>query len=126
MSKYSSILPVRWAYDFGPTSVGQGGGDTTLEINIATESGFGGAIGVEVEFEAQATAGIVVAGFSVGVSAESSLQIVHGEESTYTGTVANLPSNTFAENYYGWGLFTYVMDDHVSGQQFEVLNYWVE
>jgi hypothetical protein len=126
MSKYSSILPVRWAYDFGPTSVGQGGGDTTLEINIATESGFGGAIGVEVEFEAQATAGIIVAGFSVGVSAESSLQIVHGEESTYTGTVANLPSSTFAENYYGWGLFTYVMDDHVSGQQFEVLNYWVE
>jgi len=126
MSKYSSILPLRWAYDFGPTSVGQGGGDTTLEINIATESGLGGAIGVEVEFEAQATLGFVVAGFSVGVSTESSLQIVHGQESTYTGTVANLPTSTFAANYYSWGLFTYVMDDHPSGQQFEVLNYWVE
>ena len=126
MSRYSSILPIRWAYDFGPTSVGQGGGDTTLEINIATESGLGGSIGVEAEFEAEATAGIIVAGFSVGVSRESSLQIVHGEESTYTGTVANLPVSTFAQNYYSWGLFTYVMDDHVSGQQFEVLNYWVE
>jgi FG-GAP-like repeat len=126
MSYYSTILPTLWAYDFGPTSVGQGGGDTTLEINIATESGMGGAIGVESEFEAEATFGFIVAGFSVGVSAESSLQIIHGVESTYTGTVANLPSDTFAENYYSWGLFTYVMDDHASGQQFEVLNYWVE
>ncbi len=126
LNRYSSILPLRWAYDFGPTSVGQGGGDTTLEINIATESGIGGALGVEVEFEAEATAGIIVAGFSVGVSRESSLQIVHGEESTYTGTGANLPASTFADNFYSWGLFTYVMDDHVSGQQFEVLNYWVE
>ncbi|HEY9052428.1 MAG TPA: VCBS repeat-containing protein, partial [Gammaproteobacteria bacterium] len=31
MSRYSSLLPSKWAYDFGPTSVGEGGGNTSLE-----------------------------------------------------------------------------------------------
>lgn len=126
MSKYSSPLPSKWAYDIGPTTVGQGGGDTSLEMNIATELGLGAAVGIEVEFNAEATAGIVVAGFTIGVDSEVSLQILHGKESTYTGTVANFPSDTFASNDYDWGLFTYVMDDHASGQQFEIINYWVE
>ena len=127
ISTYSSSDPFsQWAYDFGPTTVGQGGGDTTLEINIATEAGIGVAVGIEAEFAAQVTASGVIAGFSVGVSSESSLQILHGKESTYTGTVANLPDINFAANAYDWGLFTYVMNNHSSGQKFEVLNYWVE
>ena len=126
ISTYSSLLPSQWAYDFGPTTVGQGGGDTTLEINVATEAGIGVAVGIEAEFAAQVTASGVIAGFSVGVSSESSLQIRHGKESSYTGTVANLPDIYFAANAYDWGLFTYVMDDHASGQKFEILNYWVE
>ena len=93
---------------------------------MATEKGIGAAVGVEFEFAAQATAGVVVVGYSVGVSAEASLQVLHGEESTYTGTVANLSSAGFATHAYDWGLFTYAMDDHASGQQFEVINYWVE
>jgi hypothetical protein len=40
--------------------------------------------------------------------------------------VASFPSEFFSENAYNWGLFTYVMDDHASEQQFEVINYWVE
>ena len=115
-----------WAYEIGPEPVGEGGGDTTQEINVATESGFGGAIGLEVELEVEATLAVVVVGFSIGVDIEASLQILHGSESAYTGTVANLPADTFAANDYGWGLFTYVMDDHASGQAFEVINYWVE
>ena len=127
ISIYSSLFPwEQWAYDFGPTSVGQGGGDTTLEINVATEAGIGIAIGVEAEFAAQLTAGGVIAGFSVGIASESSLQILHGSESTYTGTVANLPDSNFAANAYDWGLLTYVMNNHSSGQKFEVINYWVE
>ena len=86
----------------------------------------GAAVGVEAEFEAKVTAGVVVAGFTVGVSNESSLQITHGDESTYSGTVANLSATGFGTNAYDWGLFTYVKDDHPSGQEFEVLNYWVE
>ena len=126
VSQYSGFFPWEWAYDIGPESVGQGGGDTSQEINIAIESGTGVAVGVEAEFEAKATLGTAVLGFSVGVSNETSLQIVHGEESTYTGTVANLSSSGFATNAYDWGLFTYAKDDHPSGQEFEVINYWVE
>ena len=126
VSKYSGFFPWEWAYDIGPESVGQGGGDTTQEINIAFEKGAGVAVGVEAEFETKATLGKVVVGFTVGVSNETSLQITHGEESTYTGTVANLSSAGFADEAYDWGLFTYAMDDHASGQEFEVINYWVE
>ena len=126
VAQYSGLLPWEWAFDIGPESVGQGGGSTTQEINISTEKGIGAAVGIEAEFEAKVTAGVVVAGFSVGVSNETSLQIIHGNESTYTGTVANLSSNGFGTNAYSWGLFTYVKDDHTSGQEFEVLNYWVE
>ena len=125
---YSDPLftPSQWAYEFGPVSVGQGGGDTSLEINVATESGLGVAVGVEAEFELEATAGVIVAGFSIGISNETSLQISHGSESTYSGAVANLPSTEFAANSYDWGLFTYVMDDHASGQKFEIINFWVD
>ncbi len=126
VSQYSGFFPWEWAYDIGPESVGQGGGDTTQEINIAFEKGVGVAVGVEAEFETKATLGKVVVGFTVGVSNETSLQIVHGEESTYTGTVANLSADGFATNAYDWGLFTYAKDDHPSGQEFEVINYWVE
>ena len=126
VAKYSGFFPWEWAYDIGPESVGQGGGDTTQEINIAFEAGAGVAVGVEAEFEAKATLGIAVVGFTVGVSNETSLQITHGDESTYTGTVANLSSSGFADEAYDWGLFTYAMDDHPSGQEFEVINYWVE
>jgi len=120
------FTPSQWAYEFGPVSVGQGGGDTSLEINVATESGLGVAVGVEAEFELEATAGVIVAGFSIGISNETSLQISHGSESTYGGAVANLPSTEFAANSYDWGLFTYVMDDHASGQKFEIINFWVD
>ena len=126
VNRYSGFLPTEWAYDIGPESVGQGGGDTTQEINIAFEKGVGVAVGVEAEFETKATLGKVVVGFTVGVSNETSLQITHGEESTYTGTVANLSSSGFADEAYDWGLFTYAIDDHASGQEFEVINYWVE
>ncbi|MDH5516348.1 MAG: VCBS repeat-containing protein [Gammaproteobacteria bacterium] len=130
-SKYStldpiSLNPLHLVHDIGAEPVGQGTGSVTQEINIGLEAGVGVGIGLSVEFEAEATLGFVLAGFSVGVSGENSLQIVHGTESTYTGTVSALPSSTFASNYYSWGLFTYIVDDHPSEQQFEVINYWIE
>lgn len=120
------VTPTQWAYEVGPEVVGQGTGETYLGINVVTESGFAVAIGVEAEFEMELTAGIIVAGFSIGISNETSLQVSHGTESIYGGTVGNLPTSEFAANGYGWGLFTYVMDDHASGQHFEVINYWVQ
>ncbi len=125
-STKDSLLSQFSGYDNGTAAVSRTSGDTTLEINIATESGVGAAYGVDFEMEVKGTVGVVVAGFSVGVGRENSLQIVHGTESTYTGSVPGLPANNIAGNRYEWGLFTYVKDNHRSGQQFEVLNYWVE
>jgi hypothetical protein len=126
VAQYSGFFPWEWAFDIGPEPANQGTGSTKQEINIVTENGIGAAIGVESEFEAKVTAGIVVVGFSVGISAEASMQIIHGDESTYTGTVGDLSASSFATHPYSWGLFTYVKDDHPSGQEFEVINYWVE
>lgn len=112
-------------FEAGPRTVGGSGGAQTLEIVVATETGSTTSYGTEYELSVQATAGVVVAGFSVGLDTERSLQIVHGEESSYTGTVADLPPDSFAANGYDWGLYTYVLDDHESGQEFEVINYWV-
>jgi len=121
----NKLLATFNGFESDPASVGQGGGIVNLEINVATETGSGTSYGVEFELAVQATAGVVVAGYSVGVSADKSLQIVHGTESIYSGSVANLPARNFANSSYNWGLFTYIKDDHNSGQQFEVLNYWV-
>ena len=126
VAAYSGFYPWEWAFEVGPEPASQGSGSTTQEINIVTDKGIGAAVGVEAEFEAKATAGVFVAGYTVGVSSETALQIVHGEESIYTGTVADLSASGFATNPYEWGLFTYVVDDHPSGQEFEVINYWVE
>jgi hypothetical protein len=112
-------------FEAGPRTVGGSGGAQTLEIVVATEAGSTTSYGMEYELSVQGTAGVVVAGFSVGVDTERSLQIVRGEESSYTGTVADLPPESFAANGYDWGLYTYVLDDHESGQEFEVINYWV-
>jgi VCBS repeat protein len=126
MTRYTGFTPTQWAFEIGPKAVGQGGGNIIQEINVAIESGLGTAVGIEAEFAAQATVGVLITGFSVGVSFESSLQVIRGRESIYRGSVASFPSEFFSENAYNWGLFTYVMDDHASEQQFEVINYWVE
>lgn len=127
-SDKNDLLALYPGFDVGPASVGNSGGNRSLSINVATESGSGTAYGADFDLSVKGTAGTVVAGFSVGTSADKSLQIIHGEESEYTGTVAemNLSTEAYGRNRYGWGLFTYLFDDPVSGQEYEVIHYWVE
>ncbi len=115
-------------YQIGPAAVGNSGGNRSLSINVATESGGGTNYGVDFDLNVKGTIGTVVAGFGVGFSSDKTVQIIHGEESEYTGTVSDidLPTDQFGPNRYSWGLFTYIYDDSVSGQQYEIVNYWVE
>lgn len=115
-------------FELGPQSVGNSGGNSSLSINVATEAGTGVGYGAEFEYSVTASAGALVTGYTVGGSADKSLQIIHGEESEYTGTVADmdLPTAEFGQERYSWGLFTYIFDDPVSAQQYEIVNYWVE
>jgi hypothetical protein len=110
--------------EFGPSGVGQGGGDTELEISVSTEISAGGSLGIEYEKTVEATAGVGIAGFSVGYGAEAALSITSGSQTTYTGIVGSIATADFAANAYQWGIFTYVQG--VGGQEFEVINYWVE
>jgi hypothetical protein len=115
-------------FEVGPAAVGNSGGNRSLSINVATESGGGTNYGVDFDLNVKGTVGTVVAGFGVGFSSDKTVQIIHGEESEYTGTVSDidLPTDEFGPNRYSWGLFTYVYDDPVSAQQYEIVNYWVE
>jgi hypothetical protein len=127
-SEKGELLASFDGFDLGPQSVGNSGGSSSLSINVATESGTGVGYGVDFDLAVKGTVSTVVLGFSVGFSADKSLQIIHGDESEYTGSVAdmNLPTAEFGQERYSWGLFTYIYDDPVAGQQYEVVNYWVE
>ena len=109
----------------GPLDVGQGGGSTTAEINVATQLGAGVSYGVEAELEVKATAANVMLGFTIGASAGASLQVSRGSESYYAGTVSNIAADMYSPaTAYAFGLMAYIHDD--PRQSFEVVNYWVQ
>ena len=70
--------------------------------------------------------GTILAGFSVGASVGSSLTVTSGADTSYTGSIGSIDAADFAGNQYSFGLFTYVQRDPTTGQEFEVMNYWVE
>ncbi len=123
-SRKNSLRSQYGGLEFGPSSVGQGTGDTELEIAVSTEVSAGGSLGIEYEKTVEATAGVAMVGFSVGYGAEAALSITSGSQTTYTGNVGSISSADFAANAYQWGIFTYVQN--AGGQEFEVINYWVQ
>jgi hypothetical protein len=125
-SEKDRLLAVHDGFDVGPQAVGQGGGLQTLSINVFNASGGGSDWGMDFSLDVKATLGSLVRGFSIGVGTERSLRISHGKESSYVGSVANLPDDEFSRHGYQFGLFTYVYEHPDSGRQFEVVNYWVE
>jgi len=123
-SRKNSLRSLHGGIEFGPTGVGQGTGDTELQIAVSDEVSLGGSLGIEYEAEVKATAGVAIAGFTVGYGAEAALTITSGSQTTYTGTVGSIAAADYAANAYEWGIFTYVQQ--VGNQELEVINYWVE
>ncbi len=121
-----ALLSTFDGYSIGPQAVGEGGGNESLGINISTETGSSVSWGISQSRDVRVTAGGVIGAFSIGAGVDSSLSISHGRESSYVGSVSNLPSENFASDGYQFGLFTYIYDDADNEQQFEVINYWVE
>jgi len=112
--------------ELGPQSVGQGSGSTELEIEVSEEYGVGGALELGYEYECEATIFGIVLGIKVGASAEAEFQVKSGSSTTYTGSVGSIDGEHFLENRYSFGMFTHVQLDPSTGQEFEVINYWVE
>lgn len=119
LNKYGSNL------ENGPQSVGQGSGSVELSLAVGEAVSEGEQLELGYTFEVNVTVGGVLGGFSIGQSEGSSLTITSGKATSYTGVVGNIDAEHFAANLYNFGLFTYVYT-HPSGQQFEVVNYWVE
>ena len=107
-------------------NVGQGTGTKTVQIQIGYELSAGATLGLGFETDVSATGGTVLAGYKVGTEYEASLRIAYGSATIYGGTVSNIDAANFAGNSYSFGLFSYVYNDAPSGQQFQVLDYWVE
>ena len=123
-SRKNSLLSQWGGLEFGPSNVGQGTGQTQQEIQVSTEVGVGGTLGIEYEREFKATSGIVFGGFSVGYGVEAALSFTSGSQTTFSGTVGSISAADFAANAYQWGIFTY--DQEASDQEFAVINYWVQ
>lgn len=120
----NSLLSQYGGLENGPISVGQGGGSDGLMIDVATAVSAGASLGVEYEESIDVTAGPAMAGYSVGYGVSASLTVSSGASTSYSVTVGDLDSASFADNQYSYGIFTYVQP--VSGQEFEVINFWVE
>ena len=80
--------------------------------------------GLELGESVDVTAGPAMAGYSVGYGVSASLTITSGSSTSYSVTVGDLSAETFADNQYSYGMFTYVQP--VADQEFEVINFWVE
>lgn len=109
--------------EVGPVSVGQGAGSTELALEYVEGQGHSNSLEVGYEYEAETAAGLLV-GFTVGASVERSLSISHGDTTLYSGSIGSIDKDNFGANRYSYGLFAYIQAEQ--GQEFEVLNYWVE
>ncbi len=110
----------------GPRSVGQGTGNIQVFMNVGNTLSKGHVLAVDFDFSVDATFGAVLAGFSVGAGTEKALSIESGDTTQYIGTIGNLSAKDFGPNSYSYGLFTYVYKTPSKGQEFQVIDYWVE
>jgi len=122
----SHLLVQHGGLDIGPISVGQGTGETELTLEVGTEISEGGELELGFEVELEVTGGSVLGGVSFGASQTDTFRITSGQSTTYTGVVGAIDAADFSANRYSFGLFTYVYRDSATGQEFEVLDYWVE
>ncbi len=120
----SALLSRYGGLQFGPKGVGQGSGQTQQEISVSTEVSLGGSLGIEFERTVEATAGRAMAGFTVGYGVEAALSITSGSKTTYSGVVGSIDAANYQANAYQWGIFSYVQP--LDGQEFDVINYWVQ
>lgn len=106
-------------------SVGQGSGATDVSLTVSEEWGAGLGMEVGVDLSIKTTAGGVTLGMSIGMSYEYNLTLSAGQSTSFAGSVGSIDAEHFAENMFTFGLFSYPLK-HSSGQEFYVLNYWVE
>jgi hypothetical protein len=107
--------------------VGASSGSTTVDISESRVAGFTATVGVSYETTVKATGGKVMTGYTVGSTTEASLGFSVGTNVTFTGTVGEMPPETFdLDNAYSYGMFVYKHKPGSIQREFQVINYWVE
>ncbi|TXL64772.1 FG-GAP-like repeat-containing protein [Zeimonas arvi] len=106
--------------------VGQGRGATEVALDFSRNSSYGNSLAKSAELEVELTVGAAVFGVALGGGVSHSTSVTHGQSTAYVGTVGSIDAANFAARQYRFGMFTYLQADPQSGQEFEVINYWVE
>ncbi|MEM8710253.1 MAG: hypothetical protein AAGG01_04825 [Planctomycetota bacterium] len=122
----NSLLSIYGGLQFGPQAVGLGSGATSLTLQVGEEWGEGGALEKGFSIDMETTSGAVLVGLSFGASATDTVIVKSGSETTYRGSVGAIEASNHSSAGYQFGLFTYVRRDPTTGQDYEVVQYWVE
>lgn len=122
----NSIVSANGGLEFGPQAVGLGSGSTTLTLEVGEAWGEGGALEKGFSIDLETTAGSALVGLSFGASTTDTVVVTSGSSTSYTGSVGAIDAANHADAGYSFGLFTYVRTDPATGQEFEVIQYWVE
>ena len=109
-----------------PGAVGQGGGSTTISDAVERDSTVSNTVQFQSDFDVQATAGVVMAGFSVGTSTSDTLSVTMGLNTSFSGTVGSIDADHLSDNFYQFNMFAYTQQDATTDQKFQVVNYWVQ
>lgn len=116
-----------FAKAIGPVDVGPSSGNTNVAIDESVAAGFTTTVGISYETSVKATGGKVMSGFTVGSTTEASLGFSVGKTVSFSGTVGDMPAQTFSlDKAYSYGLFAYKQDPGSVQRPFQVVNYWVE
>jgi hypothetical protein len=106
--------------------VGQGAGATEVAIDFSRSTTDTTALEKSGELDVEMTTGYLVTGFTLERSVNTSTSTSVGSSTSYVGTVGSIDAENFASRQYRFGMFTYLQGHPETGQEFEVINYWVE
>jgi hypothetical protein len=77
-------------------------------------------------YEAETLLGPVLLGYSIGAHGYHMLTVSKGLSTSYYGNVGSIDAEHYADNQYQFGLFTYLEANPETGNEFEVINYWMQ
>ena len=125
----SGIPSDQWVEN-GPQNVGIGTGTVTLELSEEKSSSFGRAFSRDTETNIEGTGEITLGFFKIGGGGgsisgngeENSFTVTTGRLTKFIGTVGSIRGSL--QDSYKTGLFAYTKE--LDGQEFTVINYWVE
>jgi hypothetical protein len=127
LSERNALLSGEGLYsDLSP--VGVGSGSITVGISTTQGQGAGTFSDFSVTVESEVGSGGFTAGVSAGFHYGHEYTVTNTESTMYEGTVGDIPDGSYTpDKAYSFGLFTYpAFPASFGGQEFAVVNYWIE